>query len=69
MKKLALFLLVLPFLVYYANSSTFAKKPQPAGNSARVNFSSAATDVNYNFIMPDTTGDTSKSAPDTTIKG
>jgi hypothetical protein len=69
MKKLALFLLLLPFLAYYANSNTFAKKANPAGNSVRVNFSSAASELNYNFIMPDTTSDTSITSPDTVIKG
>jgi len=69
MKKLALFILVLPFLAYYVNSNTFAKKAKPAGNSVRVNFSSSATEANYNFIMPDTTVDTSTTSPDTTIKG
>ena len=68
MKKFAFLLVLLPFLLNYSNSSAVTKKVKTTGNSSTVNFSSAATELNYNFIMPDSTGDTSKIDTDTLIK-
>jgi hypothetical protein len=67
MKKFAFLLVLIPFLFNY--SYTPAKKIKAAGNSAKVNFSTATDDLRYNYIMPDTTTDSTAIPGDTTIKG
>jgi hypothetical protein len=68
MKKFAFFLAVLPFLLIYSNSNAVVKKVKTAGNPVIVNFSGAASGLNSNYMVPDTTDDTTTTNPDTLIK-
>lgn len=70
MKIFALFLILFAFLLNYSNSNTFAKKVKTTGNSCKVNFATDTDMPGYNYIMPDTTIDTTISPvnPDTLIK-
>jgi hypothetical protein len=68
MKKLAFLLIIFPFLFNYSNSSTVTIKKGFKGNSPTVNFSGATSEPNYNYILPDSTGDTTITSQDTVIK-
>ena len=66
MKKFAFFLVLLPFLLNFTNSSAVTKNVKTTGNSSTVNFSAASSELYYNFIMPDTTD--APTNPDSLIK-
>jgi hypothetical protein len=70
MKIFAFFLVLFAFLLNYSNSNTYAKKVKMTGSSCKVNFATDAAMPGYNYIMPDTTSDTTASPtnPDTLIK-